>query len=99
MDNFSAPLEIFENFLDALNYGACRILQTPGSLEVEGLRIFKPYGGYHERLLHSRIRFASQAVAPASGPCHFAKHDRALALAHPYPQRAEAKVEDQIHSD
>jgi len=99
MDNFSAPLEIFENFLEALNYGACRILQTPGSSEVEGLGTFKPCGGYHERLLHSRIRFASQAVAPAPGLCHFAKRDRTLVLAHPYPQRVEAKVGDQIRSD
>ncbi|WP_416064088.1 DUF1127 domain-containing protein [Rhizobium sp. ZK1] len=36
MDTFSTALEIFENFLEALNYGTRRILQTPVSFEVEG---------------------------------------------------------------
>jgi len=35
-------LEIFENFLEALNYGAPRIVQTPGSFEGEGCEPSKP---------------------------------------------------------
>ncbi|WP_210277859.1 hypothetical protein [Rhizobium sp. BK316] len=88
-------MEIFENFLEALNYGTRRILQTPASFEIEGFKPSNLMEVDHERLLHSCMRLASQTVAQASWPDRSAKRHRALVLALPHPPGAEPKVEDQ----